>query len=324
MHEDSIETQLEVQVDKGCVGQVKRLLAEGADPNKIRIHDDFSLIQLSCKRGYDTITRLLIEAGADINGGRPAPLALACEWGRLGSVKALLDAGAQSDRIPCVCLAAQSGKLPVLKLLLEQGFDVEDIGYYDRTALHAACDSPQVEMVQFLLDQGLDPTDQDEFGKTPLHYAAKAGHLDAVRLLVAAGAYVAAQDNNCRTPLHSAAAKGRDETVRFLLEQGAPTEIRASFTEQNIPSPRLGVTPLEEAFYCGRAVTVRLLIDAGADVHVKDANGRTMLEKTDRRDWATVQVLRVACGVAPSKYWAEGNLSWGAVSAAAKPHGRQR
>ena len=89
--------------------------------------------------------------------------------------------------------AAKKGDIAVVKkcmnkvenssLLIEQAR-----GKAGKTALHLAAKSGHLEIIQLLLERGADINTRDRKGKTALHLAAKSGHLDITKLLLERGA----------------------------------------------------------------------------------------------------------------------------------------
>jgi hypothetical protein len=91
-------------------------------------------------------------------------------------------------------------------------------------ALAVAAQFGRVEMVRALLDAGEDPDRYNPLGghahATPLHQAAGAGHEEVVRLLVERGARFDLKDVLWHgTPAEWAAHEGKTEVERYLLER---------------------------------------------------------------------------------------------------------
>ena len=87
-------------------------------------------------------------------------------------------------------LAALNNKLPLAKLLILRGADVNQAGW------------------------------------TPLHYAATRGHIEMMRLMIDNSAYLDAESPNGTTPLMMAAHYGTPMAVKLLLEEGADPRIK--------------------------------------------------------------------------------------------------
>lgn len=78
-------------------------------------------------------------------------------------------------------MAAEEGKLDMVRLLLDKGADINEIGIEHPTdprfkedmgsALHRAVEGEHEEVVEFLLDQGADANLKDVMGRTPLALA---------------------------------------------------------------------------------------------------------------------------------------------------------
>jgi len=135
-----------------------------------------------------------------------------------------------SEGRPSLIAAAEEGRLPVVKLLLKQGADVDTRDPYGFTPLHRAAEKGHTEVMELLLNAGCDPDAREDLGKTPLHRAAAEGQRTAVELLFKAGADPNALDLMQRTPYEAAQKSGHEEVARFLLEttdqQGATRTVR--------------------------------------------------------------------------------------------------
>ena len=120
--------------------------------------------------------KALIKDGADVNGRDGAgwtPLQRAAEEGNAEVVKALLEAGADSE--------ARRGT-------------------HDWTALHYAAEEGHGEAVRALIKGGADVNGRDEHGATALHYAALFGKAAVVKALIEGGADVEAMTKDGRPP----------------------------------------------------------------------------------------------------------------------------
>jgi len=121
-------------------------------------------------------------------------------------------------------LAVLRGHLPMVKLLVASGADVNARGRNGWTALLYAVTGVtrnDKAAATFLIAKGADVNAKDNDGQTPLHWAAKMGHKDMAELLIAKGAAVNASDNKGKTPLTEARSRGQQDLMALLRKHGA-------------------------------------------------------------------------------------------------------
>lgn len=88
------------------------------------------------------------------------------------------------------------------------------------TALHLAARSGRLEIVKILLKNGADVHQTTSTGWTPLHYAACCGEFQTAKYLIKQGAVIQ-NDNGFVTPLHVTAISGKPLIAELLMENGA-------------------------------------------------------------------------------------------------------
>jgi uncharacterized protein len=181
------------------------LLEHGADPNLIDKSGRSVLYQ-----GVGSpvaITKTLLEYGADPNiqlpigkqGGRygsrvtmggATPLTAAAAVNNLEVVLALLGAGAEpftttEQNTTPLMMAAGAAASPadsftdndvaaataIVRRLVDLGADVNEVGPFGWTALHAAVYQGRDEIIKILMENGANPNIMDIFGQTPLSIA---------------------------------------------------------------------------------------------------------------------------------------------------------
>ena len=108
--------------------------------------------------------------------------------------------------------------------LIAAGADVNEKGKVSGPLSCAVCWG-RTDVVKVLIDNGADVNAKDDSGDTPLHWAAFTGARKITRMLIAAGADVNAKDSEGWTPLHMAALHGQGRIVRMLLAAGADPNI---------------------------------------------------------------------------------------------------
>jgi ankyrin repeat protein len=215
--------------------------------------------------------------------------------------------------------ASASGRVEVVRLLLDKGADVdaEDRCMYDKNTtmywrpLHYASAMGHKAVVELLLAKGsavdLDPMDGDGV-EQPLHVACEHGHVDIVRLLLDAGADEDLEDLENTTPFLRAVEFGQEAVVTFLLDRGQHVDAMAKDGD-HIPRTSLGwaashgqesmarlllskganvkavdmfeCTPLHGAAEGGSVALARLFLDKGADPEAVDFDGKTPMESAE-------------------------------------------
>jgi ankyrin repeat protein len=191
------------------------------------------------------------------------PVMIACEWGDLELLRALLHRGAHIDskrrKGYALILAAcgrdeivdekgpgyryhyewidhgkrGSARVPLVQELLKRGVEIQQADDIGNTALDRASAKGDLEMMRWLMDHGADPNytpPAREFegpNLPPLVSAAKSGNISAVELLLARGAKVNGGGDETRTTALSAAVSNEHvAVVKLLLSKGADPKIR--------------------------------------------------------------------------------------------------
>jgi hypothetical protein len=186
------EIELVAAARNGDTALVRELLDRGVNPNQPVSHG--SALAHAAGQGHAEVVELLLERGADIEGG-----------------------GGLS---PLAC-AARKGRDEIVRLLVGRGADIEGDTGGPGTALFQASAEGHPSTVGLLLEFGAAVNAKTEKRATPLLVAAAGGHLDVVTQLIGAGADLDCTDRSGDTALHHAANNGLAAIVRALIEAGA-------------------------------------------------------------------------------------------------------
>lgn len=198
--------QLKNACVSGDLGEVRRLLDEGADPNATDEHGSGTLLTF-----HPSIVEYLLSRGADPD----------IQTNENGS--SVLAGLAFVNQVECVRILLQHGADP------NRGREVSG-----ETPLHHALaknESDRVPLVKSLLDCGADPNaktkpgvisfnfwrDARTRGETPLHRAAAYAPAETIDDLLAAGADPALRDANGDTPRAWASWHLREWAIVDLL-----------------------------------------------------------------------------------------------------------
>jgi ankyrin repeat protein len=204
--------------------KVDSLLAAGADPAAVSEWGFTPLLLAAMTADAQPSVERLLDRGVPVacralNG--VTPLFGAANVGELGSMRALLDAGAESTPgvlRNALVYAACCGDVTTGKALLELGAEIDAPAFQGYTALISAATAGYGEFVELLLWAGADLEIRDEEGLTALAWASKVdpGHSRIVAQLLRAGADVRSRSNDGRTPLDWALEYSNHDHVRIL------------------------------------------------------------------------------------------------------------
>ncbi|WP_339041993.1 ankyrin repeat domain-containing protein [Spiroplasma endosymbiont of Apeira syringaria] len=136
------------------------------------------------------------------------------------------------------------GDLEALKVLLENGADVNYEDQDGNTSLMLAAESGFLEVVKVLLENGADVNyESQKNGNRPLMLATRRGNFEIVKHLIDNGADISYKDCDGNTPLMFAAENGRIEIFNILLlykahvyhkNQGGFTALTCSIKNKNL------------------------------------------------------------------------------------------
>lgn len=201
--------------------EIARILLESqrVDPDS-KDHYHRTPLLHAAGNGHKEVVNLLIQYGADPNPTDYygySPLCAAAEVGSIGTMRFLLDNGAQID----VCCSSQdpeggtalilawySGNKEAVQFLLDRGANPDFPNEEGYTILSAAAQSDDEELVESLIKKGVHLELRDYSGYTHLRSAVQCGHIGIVKLLLDAGADSNAQDRRDDSCLITATAYG--------------------------------------------------------------------------------------------------------------------
>jgi ankyrin repeat protein len=228
-------TPLDEAVLHGRGDAVAALLAHGADARRVHSDDGRGPLHEAGIKGFAALAQPLVDAGAilalkDRSDQTPLDLALAYKNGPM--VAALLRLGSRLDDSAAAAgeameTATLRGRTEIARLLIDNGFDINQPTRAGSTYLNDAALKGQGKMVALLLARGARLEARGENGESPLHDAALGGNPEVITLLLDHGAAIDALDRESgATPLMIAASLGRAGAVAVLLRRGANPLLR--------------------------------------------------------------------------------------------------
>ena len=217
------------------------LLERGADPNIEREGDDELARQYRTplqNAANESMATLLLDHGALINTksgyfGTALHCALAATWKNAGMAKLLISRGADVN-VPHwhhgtpLTVACNLGKLDDLKLLLENGANLDVDDMVGRNPICIAIIKLEWDIFHHLLKLGGDPLHPDKRGCGGLQYAARVGGNNVLKQILERGPDVNRVDSNGWSPLHWAAASGYGtaKVLKTLLQAGSIKDLK--------------------------------------------------------------------------------------------------
>lgn len=178
-HQARLDRELLIALDHWDVEAMEQAVRDGATASKVGASGT-SCAVLAATRPIPDLLREVLDRGAPVNPARPRepnPLFIAAQAGRAPQVRLLLERGAQVDatdaegRTALMHATAASGAPEVLRLLLDAGARIDQADTKGQTALMWAIAWNDPVYVEFLRDAGADLTRRDRNGRTALDRA---------------------------------------------------------------------------------------------------------------------------------------------------------
>ena len=210
----------------GSIDAVKLLIERGA---VVERHSG-KLLTLAVLLNRVDLVKLLIQNGADVE--RAGLLGRLDDPER--PVADLLIASGKKVpdwMLPRACRPdVSTNELHRVTVLLDYGASLDDRGRFGLTALHYAVRGGKLPLIKLLLERGAQVDALDDEGLTPLLHLSKtrskADPIPVMELLAASGADLDARDDTQGTLLIYFARRGNAEAVRWLLAHGADASAR--------------------------------------------------------------------------------------------------
>ncbi|KAJ5586737.1 uncharacterized protein N7459_002502 [Penicillium hispanicum] len=180
-------------------------------------------------KGRERTARKALVAGANVE--QTDKLTIPSE-----PVRSELDSDGANSKLTPLYIAAMRRHMAVVKLLLEEGAQVDSKSHVPRLRV------PRPRVWEHICD-------------TPLASATRCGYLDVMQILLEHGANPNQMDRHEVTPFTLAMREGSPESIRLLLSHGADFGNTLC----------LGRAPITWASY-GRLEIFKLLLEHGADV----------------------------------------------------------
>lgn len=222
-------------------------------------------------------------------------------------------------------MAAASGDVEFVKLLIQRGVNLDATGYYYGSALQAAARIGHLELAEVLLNASTNVNLIGGRHETAARAAVTGGHFQLLELLVKQGADINLKADKASTSILQLAIERRNRDIfQYLLQNGVDVHNTSGEGESCLMSAcaakevemaakliakgadvnnpvrlqatstvfKIAVTPLLFACSTGSTELVQLLIDNGAEIYNKIENYGTPLQVAAvHGHWPIVQLL---------------------------------
>nr|WP_284703690.1 ankyrin repeat domain-containing protein [Clostridium swellfunianum] len=239
LHVDYLGRLLHYAVSSNNEIMCKCLIAKGANVNYEGANIFSSILSTASSSGNLDIVKMLIDAGANIEGfsnGSDSPIYAASSSGHLDIVKLLIGAGASIEGSSIttrpIAGAVSRGHLEVCKLLIENGACLDFCDDKNQSLLLIAIGTCNIELISYLLEMGVDVNSQDKYKHSALHdlFYKKKNKVEICKLLIDYGINVNLKNDNGQTPLFCFTTYYADEEIcRLLINSGADVNIHDRF-----------------------------------------------------------------------------------------------
>ena len=279
-HTAMVEALLNVGMDVNQNGYISNIHEENDD------EEDWDLDQSCINDEYEeNLTDF------DILSDNCTPLMLAAKSGCIETVKLLISKGAEvqaKDFSGCSALfyACNGGNVFIVKFLIENMNMVanceDNLG---RTILHVSTDVKIAKML--VAEYGLEVNAIDEYLETPLHVAAKAGAVEVAKYLVKCGADVNAKNYQAFNPVTLVIKEKncKPEMVSVLLDYGSVVYLEKMFSDAS------EYYDYDLRTFIGQTSVVKIIIDRVCESVNSEICGKTFLHFSSSFSFETTKFL---------------------------------
>lgn len=301
LEEADRQEKLSKAVNAGDFDTAARMIAAGSMDPDFADQPGVPMLCHAARRGDVAMARLLLCAGASVNGTddtETSPLMHAVMAQQVAVIPVLRRAGAsvsqqREDGESALTLAVRADSPPVVHALLDSGNGLPRNGKDGKTLLALAMKFGSRNIAQEQLPLGADLPNRE--GTLSLAVCAQKGDLTGLQFLLTAGASMDHRSYDGHTAFTLAAANGHVGVVRALLlhhTQAAGANADNAMRALLKQADHHGRTALMLAALNGHTAMVDILLKHGSNLHARDINGmNALLWAVAKADAAMVNLL---------------------------------
>ena len=270
------QTPLHIGAIRGNAAMCKHLVDEGAQLDS-REAQSKTPLHLACEAGHYELAQMLL----DFSNLSPTSMTFlsaffaAVEHGHVRVAECFFSHGLKlqelkKDSHKPITLAAKSGYLAMVELMIQEDCDTDARDENGWNALHFASHNGHYHVIERLIANNASAKATTSRKETPLIFAIRGGHFAAVDRLLRSdnsGSLANAEDERCQQPVHHAVRGGSVEIFNLLMSNGGKVNGENCF----------GWRPIHIATAYGHLALVERLLEQGASIEEK--LGSTSIKK---------------------------------------------
>ncbi|KAL9608476.1 MAG: hypothetical protein Q9167_006696 [Letrouitia subvulpina] len=264
----SFRTPLHIAARKGNLAMCNYLLNEGAQLDA-REAQSKTPLQLACEAGHYQLVQMMLDQ-SQLNATNMTFLTAflaAVEYGHVQIAESFFTRGLKLQELKRdfhkpLTLAAKSGCLAMVELMIQENCDVNAIDDDGWNALHFASYHGHYQIIERLFTSGVSAKATTLRKETPLLLAVKRNHFPVAERLLRSdndSNLVSAEDERGQQPVHHVVRAGSLEIFNLLLSNGGKIDVENS----------IGWQPLHIATAYGHFTLVERLLQQGANIEEK-------------------------------------------------------
>ena len=262
----------------GDYDTVSWLIEQGVNVNYCD-DDYFTAVHVAAEKGNLDVLKLLHEKGANIHQvsreGINSIMSASLAGGNCETVGWLIEKHVDvnyctKEGFTAALFAAEEGQLDVLKLLHQNGANIDQVTNSGlNSIILASLGSGDCETVNWLIEQSVDKFHCTKKGATAIHYAARLNNIDLLEFFKNNDLKLTALDHLGNDALlWNTSMKGNEMTVKWLIQEGLDVN------HSNID----GVCGLHFAAYFGTLPVIKMLCSMDANINAQDNHHRNALQ----------------------------------------------